>query len=229
MTTFCSFRSVYFLLCWKNSSLGSRICLQVSTRPSAIALVCVPSSFLLLHSPWLKSLLPLPNNQNNFSSNFNAFFAVFLFFFSQSYFKHCQSYLIHANLVSSLLFAASAAFPVAWYGILFLRYHTLQLSPPQLFSLHMVFFFVLTFFPTHFCLCIQDFCDSWSQSFSPLFLLSYSCRPNLVPPFSVSPSSLARKHTFFWCLSHSVLENLSLLLSIWQSTLYAMDTHYLAN
>lgn len=41
---FLSFRSVYFLLQWRNTILGSRICLQVSPRPSTIALVSFPPS-----------------------------------------------------------------------------------------------------------------------------------------------------------------------------------------
>lgn len=84
-----------------------------------------------------------------------------------------------------------------WLGMEhFLSCHTLQLTPPQ------PFFFVLTLFPTHFCLCTQDFsfCDSCSQSFLP-----YSS--DLVSPFSLSPQPLARKHTFIRCLSHSILEN----------------------
>lgn len=42
-TTHFSFKSVYFLLYWKNTILGSRICLQVSAGPSAIALGSFPS------------------------------------------------------------------------------------------------------------------------------------------------------------------------------------------
>lgn len=80
--TFFSFRPVYFLLQWKNTILDSRICLQVSTGPSAIALVYFPYS-----SPWLTSLLPLSSDWNNFSSNSNAFFA-------WCHFKHCQSHLL---------------------------------------------------------------------------------------------------------------------------------------
>ena len=41
---FLSFRSACFLLQWRNTILGSRICLQVSTRPFTIALVSFPSS-----------------------------------------------------------------------------------------------------------------------------------------------------------------------------------------
>lgn len=51
---------------------------------------CILSIFaalLLLRRPWLKSLLPLPNDWNNVSSHSSSFFA-------WSHFKHCQSHLL---------------------------------------------------------------------------------------------------------------------------------------
>ena len=50
---FFSFRSVYFLLQWRNTILGSRICFQVSKRPSTTALMSfsIFFVFLLLHPP----------------------------------------------------------------------------------------------------------------------------------------------------------------------------------
>lgn len=79
-----SFHSDLFIFFYngKNTIPDSRICLQISTGPSAIALVYFPYS-----SPWLKSLLPLPSDWNNFSSNSNAFSA-------WPHFKHWQSHLL---------------------------------------------------------------------------------------------------------------------------------------
>lgn len=65
------FQSVYFLLWWKNSILLSRIWLQVSTGPSAIASVSFPSSlpFCCCIDPCY--FFPM----TGITSNFNAFLA----------------------------------------------------------------------------------------------------------------------------------------------------------